>query len=370
METYSNSRHPSSGEPTSRYGRRALDRACEAIQQAEAGARGNTLFQQAAAIFELVGGGEVDDAEAFGRLAEVGQAIGLSRHETRSTLRSARRKGVRKPRSRPDHLRPVRPGTIPPPPPPDYPRRELVDWLWNHTDSVVNDDGALCWLYGRGIDPEKVSRFGLARIMPTFPRWPDEMPKVLAWGTWGRAPEKGLRLTVPLYDIRGDVRSLIFRRVYETSREAPPSKSLSLKGERAGLVMANRAALALLRCKERPALWEGSRLEIVIVEGEPDFLTAATEEMPGDTLRAVFGICSGSWRHSHASMLPKGVDVIVATDSNETGDGYAQQIMATIEGRHVGRWRPGPGSTRLDGQPCVDVSDCGGIAGGVVTWNE
>jgi hypothetical protein len=86
---------------TSPYGRRALLRATMAIVRAEEGSRNDTLFTQAASIFELVAGAEISEAEAFRDLAAAAHLAGLGGAETGRTLLSARKHGAATPRRAP-----------------------------------------------------------------------------------------------------------------------------------------------------------------------------------------------------------------------------------------------------------------------------
>lgn len=86
---------------TSSYGRSALLRATMRILRADEGARNDTLFAQAAAIFELVGGTEINEAEAFRELALAAHVAGLGGSETSRTLLSARKHGAAHPRHAP-----------------------------------------------------------------------------------------------------------------------------------------------------------------------------------------------------------------------------------------------------------------------------
>jgi hypothetical protein len=135
-------------------------------------------------------------------------------------------------------------------------------------------------------------------------------------------------------------------------------KSLAIKGACKRLVLANRAALALLKERGRPGLWLDAPIEVVIVEGETDFLCAATEEIPDGSFRAVFGIFSGSWTAAHAVVIPDDATVIIATDPDAQGDKYAEQITRTLGGRSFFRWTPS--------KPGQDLSDSGGLAGGLL----
>jgi hypothetical protein len=256
---------------------------------------------------------------------------------------------------------------IPPAPtPPTYPPIHVVNALWEATDSVLAHEEACAYLWSRGLDPEIVSRRGRCRYLPKGAPFPSEIkaelrdaiPKIERDNEWKHAPLYGFRLAFPLLDSMGAMRSIQLRRI-EDHGEKIRAKSVALKPQKRGLVLANRAGLALLRRDpEQSKLWEQRPLEVVIVEGEPDFLVASCEEIGEDRVRVVFGIIgSGSWTDAHAIAIPKGAHVIIATDDDIPGNVYAEKIADTLEGRSVSRWKP-----RIEGQ---DVCDAGGLAGGI-----
>jgi 5S rRNA maturation endonuclease (ribonuclease M5) len=74
---------------------------------------------------------------------------------------------------------------------------------------------------------------------------------------------------------------------------------------------------------------------VIIVEGEPDFLTHSTLQ-PADA--AVIGIVTGSWSPSFVEKLSPGCDVIVRTHSDEAGERYAKQIIDSL-GDRCRAWR-------------------------------
>jgi hypothetical protein len=90
---------------TTPYGRRALHRASLAVMSTEVGERNDTLFKNAASIFELVAGGELDGHEAFQALADAARIAGLDGGEVAATLLSAQSRGVTQPRRAPTPLR-------------------------------------------------------------------------------------------------------------------------------------------------------------------------------------------------------------------------------------------------------------------------
>ena len=160
--------------------------------------------------------------------------------------------------------------------------------------------GVAEYLAGRAIAPEAVEALDLARVLPEGLRLP-------WWASYrGDAPEArtwlelGYRLIVPMFDAEGSMRLVRAWRVGggDGPKRLPPS------GHRAsGLVMADNAGRSLLGS----AQWQpGTDGSVLIVEGEPDFLTWATRFSDGaETVPAVLGITSGSWTSEIAARIPK-----------------------------------------------------------------
>jgi len=80
-------------------------------------------------------------------------------------------------------------------------------------------------------------------------------------------------------------------------------------------------------------------LDLIVAEGEPDFLTYATHwsaavaEAP-----AVMGIWSGAWTETIAARIPDGTRVRIATHNDPAGHRYAARIACSLIPRcHV--WR-------------------------------
>lgn len=224
-------------------------------------------------------------------------------------------------------------------PPPDEPQRfppplEEVRALWDASSPVSAHPNAVEYLRGRGIDAQRLDDEQLARIAG------DELP---AWaGGWAG------RLLVPLYDVRGSMRSLIARDVTGTADR----KSRAPKGYgRKELVMGCGRAVRLLRQPEAA--------RVVVCEGEIDFLVVATQRGDADESGAL-GFAAGSWSTSLAARIVAGSSVVIATDSDDAGEKYAAKIIETLKPRKVAlsRWR-GP-----DG---LDVAKAGGLDKGTIT---
>jgi hypothetical protein len=207
--------------------------------------------------------------------------------------------------------------------PPDFEIRMLLDGCVPVTD----DADVAAHLAGRSIDPELVADAGLAWALTRECRF-------LAFGgafqgsTWW---ETGHRLVLPVVDSEGIVRSVRSWRVLpgESPKRLPPG------GYRAaGLFLADAMAASWLRGESGPR-------RVLIAEGEPDWLTAATWRMREPT--AVLGIVSGSWTSALAARFRPGQRVLVWTDRDRAGDAYAAEIVRSLapRGVFVDRWTGG-----------------------------
>jgi hypothetical protein len=142
------------------------------------------------------------------------------------------------------------------------------------------------------------------------------------------------KIVVPLFDAHGVMRSLLAR---STDRNSP-RKSLAPSGfARSGLIMSDPLGRQLLQLGAAPDWWPGDReLQVVVAEGEVDFLTVAMlASDANERAPAVFGITSGSWTNSIAARLSDGVSVLIATDLDPAGDRYATAICASLRERNV-----------------------------------
>jgi CHC2-type zinc finger protein len=218
-----------------------------------------------------------------------------------------------------------------------YPPAEEVTALWDACLRVDEVPAVRSWLSEqRRIEPSKVADLDLARVVPTalegLPRWAgyggsEGQP----WRAW---PAAGLSLVVPLYDARGQMRSVLFRRPFESAKNWPP-KSVSAGGSRVALAMACPFARQLLAERAWPAWWPSDAARpIVVAEGEMDFLTLATEwSDSGDLCPATLGGTAGSW--SLLEQVPSGSTLLIRTHADEAGAKYASEILSTV----LSRWR-------------------------------
>lgn len=221
-----------------------------------------------------------------------------------------------------------------------YPPSDEVLALWNGAVRADRDGDGWEALRARGLHPDAVADRDLARVISVdavVPRW--ARYRGVTW------PNLGYRLIVPMYDHRGELVSVRGWRIEESRDADLPldatfeevrteqaereklAKRLPPAGHRmSGCVMANRAALEMLRRNSRPS-------RLLVVEGEPDFLTWATL-----TEEAVIGINNGSWTRELSSAIPRGTEVSVRTHADSKGDGYAASVIESLEG-NCSLWR-------------------------------
>jgi hypothetical protein len=96
-------------------------------------------------------------------------------------------------------------------------------------------------------------------------------------------------------------------------------------------------SLMLRDCELAGRLW--------IVEGVPDFLTAATMLKGRAPEDAVLGIISGSWTQQFAARVPDGAHVAIAVHHDKAGEAYTERIAASLAGRvQLERWTPEGGA--------------------------
>lgn len=229
---------------------------------------------------------------------------------------------------------PIKPPPPPPPPPPPKrpPIKDLED-LWNACCRVDEDAEVRRWLENdRALDATAVAELDLARALPAkrLPSW----ARFRDGQTWS---QKGYRVVVPLFNAAGAMVSVKARRVFENSdapKDVPPlgfqivDLVLADAGARELLSKGHDVSVAGRRARGRWTAW--------IVEGVPDFLTAATAHSDADDEPpAVFGVYSGAWRRAHADRVGDGADIAVETDVDDAGDGYFRGIAHSFAGRDV-----------------------------------
>ena len=210
------------------------------------------------------------------------------------------------------------------PPPRPYPPRDEVLRLWSASLLVGDDKPAAAWARSRGLNVAALEDGDLCRVIPkgaTLPRWASYQGR-----TWA---ETGHRLIVRTFDATGQFRGVRAARVVDgdTPKRLPPA------GYRAGgLILADALGRLALEGADRAA-WP-RRLRVVVVEGEPDFLTWASRYSDADEdAPAVLGVLSGSWSPELAARIPDGAELVIRTDLDDAGDRYAEEIASPLRGR-------------------------------------
>lgn len=97
----------------------------------------------------------------------------------------------------------------------------------------------------------------------------------------------------------------------------------------AGLVMACPVARNLLQTGQSPS---GGPFDVVITEGEPDFLTHATRS-EGSAAPAVVGVVASAWSSAVADRLPGDARIVIRTHRDAAGDRYAADIRSSLADR-------------------------------------
>jgi hypothetical protein len=150
-----------------------------------------------------------------------------------------------------------------------------------------------------------------------LPHWASFRGEFSESKTW---IDLGHRLVVPTFDSRGIWRGLRALRIVQADDGVP--KRLPPSGKRsAGLLLANEAAVRMLRGEEIPN-------RLVVTEGEPDWLTWSVQtDLP------VIGVLSGSWTDEVAARVPADCDVVLRTHHDDAGDRYASVIADSLKKR-------------------------------------
>lgn len=228
-----------------------------------------------------------------------------------------------------------------PPREPIYPPADELAAFWAECHRVDDDEEVAPWLErDRRIAAHAVADRELARAISR------DSSAVPGWACFERKRDGqlvswasvGVRLMVPLFDAGGVMRSMLFRRSFET-KESFPAKSAGAKDcDRVGLGMMCPFARELMRTGRWPEWWPSDvPKRVVVAEGEMDFLTIATSWSDADeTAPAVIGGFAGSW--SLLAHVPTGSRVDIRTHADKDkpkSDGlkYANEILDVVRTR-------------------------------------
>lgn len=214
----------------------------------------------------------------------------------------------------------------------DYPDAAEVAALWASAGPTSTDGEAAAYLVGRAIDPGAVDLYQLARVLPADVHAPP-------WARCRGIPwPRSHRLILPVVDHLGAVRSLRAWRLSPQGPEDDTPKRVAPAGKAlAGLLLACPAARRMLAIGQAPS-WavEGAGLDVLITEGEPDFLTWSSRVSDANEAPpAVLGVVAGSWCEAFADRIPDGSRVIIRTHQDASGDRYAEEIRGSLTGRSV-----------------------------------
>jgi len=191
---------------------------------------------------------------------------------------------------------------------PSYPPADEVAALWHAAHPVASDPDAVRWMElerpERGharLDAGAVTEMDLARVLPpdvVCPTWAGFTPE---GGEWRSYPSVGNRLAVPLYDVEGAMRSLVFRRTFESTTGKHKSSAAN-RYQRVGLAFMCPLARAVFERRALPEWWTADAPTLYVAEGEMDYLAGAVH-FDGEALTV--GIVAGSWtKRRHLLPVP------------------------------------------------------------------
>lgn len=223
--------------------------------------------------------------------------------------------------------------------------------FWDHLSPLSAEPAVEDWIVGRHgllprphVDLALAELNDLARVIPRdfrSPRWASFRGQ-----SW---KESGYRLIFPMFDDRGRFAGLRARRL-DPMVDDFPKVVLPFGSTNSGRVLADPLARQMLAGSR---LGEGTdaagyvqRVGLLIVEGEPSFLTAATwwSDACEDAM-AVIGVSAGGWTQAVADRVPEGTPVLLATDHDGVGNGFAERIAESLGERcPILRWQPKPGA--------------------------
>lgn len=205
----------------------------------------------------------------------------------------------------------------------EYPPAEEVERLWSDCECVtehsVSDSDALIevveFLLDRNADPRLIAKADVVRRLPA-----ERSGWVMAW--FPGLVDARWAIVLPAYDHQGRMRSLHGRSVVAGDEGA---KGVWPKGHTSsGLALANERAIQLLKGKP-------SVLDVLFVEGAPDFLRAcAREEKKALKGAAVFGIGASSKSFLSAACWPADLQATIATHSDRAGCAYASRVLEAL----------------------------------------
>ena len=172
------------------------------------------------------------------------------------------------------------------------------------------------FLLDRSFDIDLLAQSKIVRVLPEKKnyRWPAWWP-----GTWSSI----YRLAVPAFDTNGQLASIHVRAIGD--KQVKPKSRWPKGFEAGGLFLANKQGIELLRGNPSKSL-EG----LLICEGITDMLRACCSVIHENMNIAVLSGTSGSFREMSKIVIPKNLNVYVATDPDEQGEQYASLIHKAV----------------------------------------
>jgi Toprim-like len=183
--------------------------------------------------------------------------------------------------------------------------------------SLYESCALTAYLTKRRIDSSQALARGLVFHLPSNALVP-------SWAACGQPwPKSGHRIICPVFDARGELRSVRAWSPTATERKRVAPKGFSTSG----LVLADLLGQAMLRGDAKSS-------RVLIFEGEADLVCAASMGRLLDAERpAMIGVVSGAWTAEIAARIPDGAEVRIATDADSAGDLYASKIAISLRAR-------------------------------------
>ncbi|MDF1666933.1 MAG: hypothetical protein P1V97_34605 [Planctomycetota bacterium] len=228
----------------------------------------------------------------------------------------------------------------------DHQHIKEAQLLWDRCEPILDHPRAACWLESRGFSVEEIARaedLDLCRVIPLS----GPLPK---WARFGGYDWRTLLavLVFPCFNSKGEVVSVRARLLGEDKRIPAGLKTLApaQRGMATNSVLANDLGKLILKTGKIPEFYKqdaASQLEVVVVEGEPDFLSWALQFSDADLFApVVFALWSGGWSQEIADRIPSRARVVARTDQGEAGDRYALEVYESVKERcDFFRWKGG-----------------------------
>ena len=179
------------------------------------------------------------------------------------------------------------------------------------------------WLMHRQFAPLLIDKSRAARVMP--PPGRVAMPK---W--WPKPWLENYRVVVPTFEADGTFASMHARSI--ALPEESPKSRWPLKFEASRLVMANPAAVRMMRGKKGQC-----EAGLIICEGLTDYLRACCSAHIERIPVAIISATSGGFKVVPEIEIPQTTKVFIATDADERGQEYAAIIADRLTKHKVYR---------------------------------